>query len=112
MPMYSFECEETGEVIDLPFSVAERPKEVIKDGKKFVRSFRSERPGIPSSPGWPLTCTASGVHPSQAGELREFLRKSGCPTEVTKDGNPVYTSAAHRKKALKVRGMHDRASFY
>lgn len=112
MPMYSFECEETGEVIDLPFPIAERPKSFVKDGKTFVRSFSHERPGVPASLGWPLTCTASGVHPSQAQELRDYYKKHGCPTEVTKDGNPVYTSAAHRKQALKVRGMHDRSSFY
>lgn len=62
---------------------------------------------------WPaLTCFASGVHASQAQELRDYLRERGCPTEVTENGDPVYTSPAHRKKALKLRGMYDRDSFY
>lgn len=56
-------------------------------------------------------CCASGVHASQAQELREHLADRGCPTEVTTDGDPIYTSAAHRKKALKCRGMFDKASF-
>jgi hypothetical protein len=80
-------------------------------GKEFVRSFADERPGVPSTKGWPLECVASGVHASQAGELREFYRKHGCPTEVTEDGNPIYRNAAHRRKALKLRGFKDKASY-
>jgi hypothetical protein len=80
-------------------------------GKEFVRSFADERPGVPSTKGWPLECVASGVHASQAGELREFYRKHGCPTEVSEDGNPIYRNAAHRRKALKLRGFKDKASY-
>ena len=61
---------------------------------------------------WPMEpCVASGVHPDQARELSDHLQVHGCPTEVTKDGEPIYTSASHRKKALKIRGMHDKDSF-
>ena len=60
---------------------------------------------------WPFACVASGVHASQAGELRDFLQKSGVPTEVTVDGDPIYRNASHRKNALKVRGLVDRSSF-
>jgi hypothetical protein len=79
--------------------------------KEYVRSFADERPGVPSTKGWPLECVASGVHASQAGELREFYRKHGCPTEVSADGNPIYRNAAHRRKALKLRGFNDKASY-
>jgi hypothetical protein len=58
-----------------------------------------------------MECVASGVAPSQAQELRDYYRRHGVPTEVTADGNPIYRNAAHRRKALKVRGMHDKASF-
>ena len=61
---------------------------------------------------WPMEpCIGSGVHPNQAQELRDHLEVRGCPTEINGEGNPVYTSAAHRRKALKIRGMHDRNSF-
>lgn len=109
MPTY---CYRRGnKVVTRVFSVADRPKSIIIGGKEYVRSFADERPGVPSSSGWPLVCEASGVHPDQANNLRKFYSDHGCPTEVTKDGNPVYRSASHRKKALKVRGMCDRSSF-
>ena len=61
--------------------------------------------------GWPIECYASGVHASQAQELRDHFEKSGCATEVTQDGDPVYRNHQHRKKALACRGLHDEASF-
>lgn len=109
MPTY---CYRRGEkVVTRVFSVAERPHSIMIGGKEYVRSFADERPGVPSTKGWPLECVASGVHPSQAGELREFYRKNGCPTEVSEDGNPIYRDATHRRKALKLRGFKDKASY-
>ena len=112
MPIY---CYRNGRhVIERNFSVKERPESVVFKGRTYRRDRASEFSGIgvPASAGWPLTCAASGVSPEQAGELRKFYAEHGVPTEVTKDGNPVYRSAAHRKKALKIRGMHDRSAFY
>ena len=61
---------------------------------------------------WPMEpCVASGVHADQSQDLRDHLKANGCPTEVTGDGDPIYTSAKHRKKALKIRGLHDNHSF-
>ena len=109
MPTY---CYRRGEkVVTRVFSVAERPQSIMIGGKEYVRSFADERPGVPSTKGWPLECVASGVHPSQAGELREFYRKNGCPTEVSEAGNPIYRDATHRRKALKLRGFKDKASY-
>jgi hypothetical protein len=56
-------------------------------------------------------CFASGVNAVQAPELRKFLADRGCATEVTSEGDPIYRSAGHRKKALKLRGMYDKASY-
>lgn len=61
--------------------------------------------------GYPMMCYASGVHASQAGELREHFKRNGLNVEVTGGGNPIYTSAAQRKKALKLRGLFDKSSF-
>jgi hypothetical protein len=58
-----------------------------------------------------MVCCASGVHASQAGELRDYLSSRGVPTEVTAEGDPVYVSAKHRKKALKARGLFDKSAF-
>jgi hypothetical protein len=56
-------------------------------------------------------CVGSGVNAEQAPELRKFLADRGCPTAVTNDGDPVYTSAGHRRKALKLRGMCDKGGY-
>lgn len=109
MPMYAFRRGRN--VVTRSFRISERPSYIMVGGKRFDRSLADERPGVPSSSGWPIECVASGVCPDQAGELREFYRKHGCPTEVSSDGNPIYRNAAHRKKALKIRGFHDRASY-
>ncbi len=107
---------ENGETAELMFPMGDAPPSVVLDsGQRAVRDFRAEGVGgqvagtkTPCK-GWPMApCVASGVHPDQAGELREHLTRRGCPTEVTGGGNPVYTSAAHRKKALKIRGFCDK----
>lgn len=109
MPAY---CYRRGKkVVTRVFPVADRPQSIMVDGEEYMRSFADERPGVPSSKGWPLECCASGVHASQAGELRDFFKKNGCPTEVTEEGNPIYRNAAHRRKALKLRGFKDKASY-
>lgn len=57
---------------------------------------------------FPYECYASGVHASQAGELREVFKSAGEKVEVTSDGNPIYTSRKQRARLLKLRGMCDR----
>ena len=109
MPMY---CYRNGRnVIERWFPASHHPNEFVFKGKTYRRDFAAEGVGVPASRGWPMECVASGVAPSQAQELRDYYRKHGVPTEVTADGNPVYRDARHRRKALKVRGMHDKASF-
>jgi len=72
----------------------------------------AERRRLAPGAGWPLECVGSAVNPSQAGELRQFLSERGCPTEVNpRTGAPKYRNALHRRKALKLRNMHDNASF-
>jgi hypothetical protein len=60
---------------------------------------------------WPRECFISGVHSSQAQELRDFFASKGEKVEVTPDGNPVYTSRKHRKRLLALRGMVDRGAY-
>ena len=110
MPAYCYKTL-TGRVIDRVFRVGKAPQRIRVDGQVAVRSIVDEHKMFPSTRGWPLVCVASGVHPDQAGELRSYLRGHGVPTDVTPDGDPVYRNPAHRKKALKARGMHDRNSF-
>jgi len=99
------------ETVDFHFPMGKAPKHIRRDGRTWTRDFSAERPGVPCSAGWPIECYASGVHPSQAQELRDYFKRHGCPTEVSADGNPIYRNAAHRKKALKCRGFRDRAAY-
>lgn len=119
MPTYCYKAPDH-EIIELAFPSGEAPPCVeLESGQVAIRDRRAELAGSTISirgqgrntRTYPMTCYASGVHPDQAGDLRQYLQERGCPTEVTPQGDPVYTSAAHRKKALKLRGLHDRNSF-
>ncbi len=115
MPTYCYITKDE-EVVDRIFSMGDAPCEVVlDDGRVAERSFQAEHGGYRrpiNDDCWPMKpCYASGVNASQASELREYLAKRGCPTEVSPDGDPVYTSASHRRRALKLRGIHDKASY-
>jgi len=122
MPTYCYsERGGDGTVYEYVFPMGETPREIeLREGRRLKileRDYRAELVGavisvrggsVRPSKAWPRVCYASGVNASQAGELRKHLRDRGCPTEVTADGDPVYTSAAHERKALKVRGMYNK----
>jgi len=110
MPTYCYETE-SGVSLEKVFPIGKAPKSVVHEGKVAKRSFLMESVGVPPKTGWPITCYASGVNAEQAGELRDHLRREGVPTEVTRDGDPVYRNAKHRRKALKARGMVDKSSY-
>lgn len=111
MPTYCYSIQD-GQVVERIFPMGDAPKAIQLDGQEAKRDYRAERVGVPATKGWPMqACVASGVHPGQAQELRDGLRRAGVPTEVTKGGDPIYRSAVHRKKALAARGLHDNASF-
>jgi len=112
MPMYCYQ-DRRGNIHERNFSSSTPiPSHIVlPGGSRAKRSFQAETKSFPPTKGWPLTCFASGVHASQAQELRDHLTSKGVPTEVTRDGDPVYRDAKHRRKALKVRGMVDKSSF-
>lgn len=119
MPTYCYRSEtDKVVVVELSYPAGMAP-DVVEEvpGFRFIRDRAAERPHISmssrqhASKTWPMECIASGVNAGQADELRDHLSRHGVPTEVSRDGNPIYTSAKHREKALKVRGMHDKNSF-
>ena len=124
MPTYCYRSD-NNVVIEKFFRMGEALEVLtLEDGTSARRDFQSEhvsgqmvgtenpvaQSAKPNRP-WPMTCYASGVHPEQAGELRGHFKKHGLNIEVNNNGDPVYESAAQRKKALKCRGIHDNASF-
>ncbi len=108
MVVYRYRTKD-GALADRVFQVGKAPGYIMINGRRANRDFSTVN--VPSSAGWPMPCVASGVHPDQANDLREHYTKHGLSVEVNKDGDPIYTSATQRKKALKCRGMHDRNSF-
>jgi hypothetical protein len=79
----------------------------------YTRDYGSERKSLQTetSVGWPMPpCNSSGVQPEQAQELRDHFKKHGVPTEVTKQGDPIYRTPTHQKRALACRGMHNKAA--
>ena len=118
MPIYCFKTDD-GRAIEKFFRMADVPASVIhSNGSRAWRDFQSERvsgtvAAASERPrGWPMKpCVGSGVHSDQAPELREHFKKHNVDCEVTTNGDPIYTSASQRKKALRCRGIHDKASF-
>lgn len=119
MPNYCYERPD-GEIFERAYPMGEAPDFLVDAGQTCIRSFQAEittqSVSVKGGSGhvrrtWPMTCYGSGVNADQAPELRKHLKDAGVPTEVTRNGDPVYTSAAHRRKALKARGLVDKNSF-
>lgn len=104
----------SGEIhwLSQPVGATPPPVTLEVDGVTATRSYQAERVGVPATQGWPMECIASGVNAEDAQKLRDEFDRVGVPTEVTRDGDPIYRNAAHRKRALKARGLHDRLAYY
>jgi len=129
MPTYCYSTLYSNQTFEREFPRGEAPQEITVDlgngkGKTVacrdyeMENVRTRVVGGTGGPagqrvsGWPMKpCFASGVHPSQAQELRDHYKKHGINVEVNQDGDPIYESSAQRKKALKCRGMVDKSSY-
>jgi hypothetical protein len=112
MPTYCYE-DSDGVILERVFSMGEAPFKLRENGQEFTRSYRAERKGVPSDSAWPMEpCFGSGVNAEDAQKLRDHFKKHNVPTQVTNDGDPIYESAAHRKRALKCRNLFDKGSYY
>lgn len=108
MPVYCFTSAEGGATVGRVFPMGKAPRSVHVNGHPYMRDYQAEQVKVPSPAGWPMEpCSGSGVHPSQAQDLRDHFEKCGVPTEVSEDGDPVYRDKLHRERALKVRNLHD-----
>ena len=54
----------------------------------------------------------AGVDPSQIPAAMAHDAQMGVPTEYTKTGEPILTSAAHRKRYCRANGLYDRNAGY
>ena len=111
MPVYCYQ-DNQGFVHEEVFPMGKAPKTIDLGARGTARRcFAAESKGVPPTKGWPLECLASGVHASKAKELEQHLKERGVPTKVSADGNPIYTDANHRRKALKARGFVDKSAY-
>jgi len=111
MPTYCFRTDD-GEIVERPFRMGESPRRIrLDDGRVATRDIQAEHLPRRAGGGWPIVCYASGVHPDQAQDLRDHFRKHGLNVTVTDGGDPVYENAQQRKRALRCRGLHDRAGY-
>ena len=121
MAIYCFITNE-GKIVERAFPMGACPYSVEVDGIEAVRCRAAEgvsgyvkgsKTPVKRGHGkWPMEpCTASGVQPDQAQELRDLYKKNNLNIEVTPSGDPIYESAKQRKKALKLRGFVDKASY-
>ena len=110
MPRY---CYTTigGLTFERVFPVGKAPPQIKTLVGWAKRDLTAENVSVPVRKGWPIECVASGVNAADAKKLEKYLADKGVPTQVTADGDPIYRDPQHRKKALKARGFHDRASF-
>jgi len=62
---------------------------------------------------WPKESWAMGVHPKQVDKMIGLCKKYGVPTEFNrKTGNPILTSALHRKKYGETFQFYDQNAGY
>lgn len=115
MPAYLYTCCKCAQTTQRITTVAKLRKHVKCPtcGDVAHRDFVAEHRGFAHKPGnWPMRSDAAGVLPIQIGEAREESIKRGVPTEFTKDGQAIFTSAEHRKKYCESHGMYDRNGGY
>lgn len=115
MPIYCYETKDGTEHEDHYYHIGKAPRKIkLASGKFATRAVRPCSVVPSGEKEWSkgLVSSAAGVLPSQIGEAERYAAVNGVPTKYTPDGDPVFTSASHRKKFLKLNGMIDKDSYY
>ena len=113
MRTYCFKCV-CGDLAEENRLIAERKKPMLcKCGKKIQRDFAGEQCGRRNTPGtYRMESYAAGIDPSEIPEFRKIDAAGGVPTDYSNDGDPIFTSAKHRRKYCRVHKIHDRNAGY
>jgi len=111
--IYCYKCD-CGRKEEKSLSLAEfRKTTPCRCGKDMVIDITAQQSGRKdTAANWPMESDACGVHPDQARDYAKHLREQGVPTEVLPNGNPIFTSREHRKRACAATGMYDRNAGY
>lgn len=110
-PTYCFSTQE-GETVERHYAMTDDIPESISLGEGVVaeRDLSAEHGGcirLRNATPWPQCSDAMGVHSSQAGELAQYCKDKGVPTEIDKQGRPILTSRSHRKRHMEIRHLMD-----
>jgi len=89
-----------------------RPELCDIDGFVMQRDYQAEMGGRHRCDTWPMASYAAGIAPEEIPESRKFDREHNVPTDYTPDGDPVFTSAKHRRKYCEAHGLYDRSAGY
>jgi hypothetical protein len=109
MPFYCYAAEDDSYTLERFYPMGKAPKIVEIEGVRLHRDIAAEHSGTAAGPGiWPMKSEAAGVAPTQAAEAQAQSHKFGVPTEFTRDGRAVFTSARHRKAYCEQVGLYDR----
>jgi len=76
-----------------------------------LRANRNRYRGTHTPGNWPMLSHAAGCMPHEVEAARRQAKKFGVPTDFTPRGEAVFTSAAHRRKYLRLRGWVDKAGY-
>jgi ssDNA-binding Zn-finger/Zn-ribbon topoisomerase 1 len=110
--IYTCKCGHTKERI-VPLSEFKERIKCPKCKGRMGINIPAQQSGMIDTPSnWPMESDALGVHPDQAREYAEYLKRSGVPTEVNSEGNPILTSRQHRRQLCEVTGHYDRDAGY
>jgi len=116
---YVYKTLDKGELVDVYMSYEEKQKIedengiiTLDSGEKAQFDWEATFKGTPSHPGnWPLSSIGASVDPAQVPEAEKFCKDNGVPTKFNGSGEPVFTGPGHRRKFLKLHGMHDKAAY-
>lgn len=120
MPGYIYTNPDTGERKRLIMSVSEMLRRTKKwdgdaieiDGVVWDRCISCEHEKVRSySKGWPMVSESAGTHPDEVPKMMEEARRRGVNLNYTSDGAAIFENSAHRKRAMKALGLHDRQGY-
>lgn len=120
MPTYCFGNKETGEVLEVVWSISQMEAKTNgttytdENGAVWERDFGSEQgSGSSYSQNWPMKSDACGVHPSDVDKAGRASAQMGVPTRFDSNtGQAIFENRNHRAKYMKARGFHDRNGGY
>lgn len=70
------------------------------------------RTRVKSRAKWPIISEAMAIEPGDIKKAKGILRRAGVSTEYTETGEPILTSALHRKEHARAMGFADRNAGY